>query len=476
MAGAISGLVVAVWLKKALAAGLPADVPQFRALSLDLRVVLFTLSLAVVTGLVFGVLPALSVWRTDPNRWLKEGSHGASPGAEHRRVRVALVVLQVSTSLMLLVGAGLLLRSFDRLLNTNPGFRPDRVMTGSIDLPETAYTRFEQGLAFYRSLIGRLRQTPGVIAAGGSTDLPLLGQWTHVFTPEGYKATPGGGLNHCNHSVIYGEYLQAMGIPLLRGRYFTDEDRPDSTHAVIVSEALAKKYWRGQDPIGKRLKWGPPEAPDVWMTVVGVVGDVKQGRLDTATAPHTYESYTQLAQLMSLRVAVRGQGDPSGLAAGLRAAVSSVDKQIAIGRPSTMEQVINRSTAARRFNLVLLGGFAAIALALAALGIYGLVAYAVTRRTHEVGVRMALGARSSDVVYLMLREGMPPVALGIGLGIAGAFALTRVLQASLYEVDPADSRTFALALLVLGATALAATYVPARRATRIEPVTALRHE
>ncbi len=267
-----------------------------------------------------------------------------------------------------------------------------------------------------------------------------------------------------------------MGIPLLRGRYFTEHDQPNTAHVLIVSEALAKKYWPGQDPIGKRLKWGPPEAPDMWMTVVGVAGDVKQGSLDVATVPHTYESYVQLGALMSLRIAVRTERDAASLAGDLRAVVSSLDRRLALGRVRTMEQVISRSTATRRFNLFLLGSFAALALALASIGIYGMLAYSVTCRTHEIGVRMALGARAADVVVMVMGQGLRISAVGIVLGVAGALALTRFLQDLLYEVKPVDPATFAGVLLLLGGVVLAASYLPARRATRIEPISALRHE
>jgi putative ABC transport system permease protein len=470
------GLTAAFWIKETLVAGMPSDIPQFRAIELDLPVLLFTFFLTAATGIAFGALPALSASRADLNHALKESGHSGSQGPEHRRMRAAFVAVEIALSVVLLAGAGLLLRSFLRVLDTNPGFRPEHVLTASIDLPPTGYRQESQALAFYRQLMERLRQMPGAAAVGGSTDLPLLGGWTHIFTPEGYNPPPGAGLNVCNHSLIYGDYLQAMGIPLLRGRHFTERDRPDTTSVLIVSEALAKKYWPGQDPIGKRLKWGAPEAPDRWLTVVGVAGDVKQGPLDAATVPHSYESYVQLGRLISLRIAVRAVGDPSGLATDLRTAVWSLDRRLALGRVRTMEQVISRSTATRRFSLYLLGSFAALALVLASLGIYGLLAYSVARRTHEIGMRMALGARGADVVRLVLVQGLPVVSSGIVLGTAGALGLTGFLQKLSYEVKPTDPATFAGVLLLLCVVALAACCMPAWRATRIQPATALRHE
>jgi putative ABC transport system permease protein len=279
-----------------------------------------------------------------------------------------------------------------------------------------------------------------------------------------------------NHSIIYGDYLQTLGVPLLHGRYFTEQDGPKSTHVLIVSESLAKKYWPGQDALGKRLKWGPRESNDPWLTIVGIVGDVKQGAIDAATVPHTYEPYAQLGSSISLRVAVRGEGDPANLAANLRAAVWGLDRQLALGSVRTMSEVINRSTASRRFNLALLGSFAALALVLAAIGIYGVLAFSVARRTHEIGVRMALGARRGDVVRLVLGQGLRVTGIGIAVGVVGAFGLTRFLHSLLYEVRPTDPPTFLAVLVLLGAVALAASYIPALRATRVDPMVALRYE
>jgi predicted permease len=476
VAGGGLGLFLSVWFKNALAAGLPSTVPNTHPIDLDLRVLLFTFGLVVITGLVFGILPAFSGSRTDPIESLKEGGRGSSQGAEHYRLRSTLVVVEVALSMMLLVGAGLLLRSFHRVLDTKPGFEPVHVLTAGINLPGSQYSQPAMVYSFYRQLLERLRQTPGVKAAGTSTDVPLLAGWNHVFTAEGYSPPPGAGFNLCYHSVISGDYLQAMGIPLLRGRYFNEEDRSDTTHVLIISDALAKHYWPGQDPIGKRLKWGPPESHSPWLTVIGVAGDVKQGPLEIATLPHTYEPYAQLGAIQSLKVVLRSEGNPEAMAAGLRTAVWGLDRQIAVDKIRTMDQVISRSTAARRFNLFLLGAFAGLALLLAAIGIYGVLAFSVSRRTHEIGIRMALGARPSNVVRMIFGEGTRVVGLGMLLGIAGALSLGRFLQKMLFEVRPADPLTFAGVVVALGLVAWAASYIPARRATRIEPVAALRHE
>jgi len=476
LAGGGLGLALAVWFKDALVARIPSNIPQFHAIELDWTVLLFSFVLVTLAGLTFGALPALWASKTDFGTSLQESGRGNSQGPDHRRLRATFVIVEVALSLMLLVGAGLLVRSFQRVLSTNPGFRPEHVLTASIDLPPDEYAQDERVTSFYKQLMDKLRQTPGIAAAGGSTDLPLLGGWTHAFTVEGYQPPPGPALSLCNHSVIYGDYLQTMGIPLLRGRYFTEQDGPKSTHVLIVSESLAKKYWLGQDPLGKRLKWGPPESTDPWLTVVGVVGDVKQGSLETATDAHTYEPYVQLGAPLSLRVAVRGLGDAGALAADIRVATWSLDRQLALGSIRTMDQVISRSTEGRRFALSLVGSFAALALLLAAIGIYAVLAYSVTRRTHELGLRMALGARRGDVFRMVLGEGLRVMAIGIIFGVAGALGLTRFLQSLLYEVQPTDPPTFVAVLLLLASVSVTASYLPARRAMCVDPMVALRYE
>jgi predicted permease len=474
-AGGGLGLILSVWFKNALAAGLPASVPKAHPIELDVRVLLFTMGLALTTGLVFGILPAFSATRTDPKDALKEGGRG-SEGVGHQRLRAILVATEVALSMILLVGAGLLLRSFERVLETKPGFEPTRVLTAQINLPEAQYPKEEMVYAFYRRLLERLRQTPGVKAAGTSTDMPLLGQWDHVFTPEGYTPPPGAKYNVCYHSVISGDYLQTMGIPLLRGRYFNEQDGKESTHVLIVSDALAKRFWPNQDPIGKRLHWGPPESHDPWLTVVGVVGDVKQGPLEAATASHTYEYYAQLGAIQNMVIAVRSEDNPLSLAAGVRAAVWGLDRQIAVDKIRTMDQVIGKSTATRRFNLFLIGAFAALALLLAAIGIYGVLAFSVSKRAHEIGIRMALGARSRDVARMVIGQGMRVVGIGIFAGALGALLLGRFLQSMLFEIRAIDPLTFVAVVIALGVAAWAASYLPARRAMRVDPMVALRYE
>lgn len=477
LAGAGLGLLLAFAILRGMVGWMPANIPRVNAIGINSTVLAFTLVLVLLTGLVFGVEPALASWRTDLQSTLKEGGRSAQQGLRHRRLRSALVVGEVALSLVLLVGAGLLLRSFERVLATEAGFQPDHVLTASLSLPETQYKQPQQIRAFYRELMARLEQLPGVMTVGASTDLPLQAGWNHIFSPEGGQPPPGAGLNLCWHSVILGDYLQTMRVPLLRGRYFNQQDTPTSTPVLIVSESLAKRYWPNQDPIGKRLKWGPPESNDPWLTIVGVVGDVKQGPLDAPTVQHTYEPYAQdIVPASALNVAMRAAGDPASLAASLRVAVWGLDRQLAVAQVRTMDEVISESVAPRRFNLYLLAAFAALAAVLAAIGIYGVISYSVAQRTHEIGIRVALGARRGDLLRQVVGQGLLLMAAGVVIGVLGALALTRFLANLLYEIKPIDPATFIAVSLLLATVALLASYIPARRATKVDPMVALRYE
>ena len=477
LAGAGSGLLLAYAILRGMVGWMPANIPRVNAVGMNSSVLAFTLALAFLTGLIFGVAPALAASRPDLQSALKEGGRSAQQGPQRQRLRAALITAEAALSLVLLVGAGLLLRSFEHVLATEPGFQPEHVLTASLSLPEAQYKQPQQIRAFYHELMVRLRRLPGVMTVGGSTDLPLQAGWNHIFTPEGSQPSPGAGLNLCWHSVILGDYLRTMGVPLLRGRYFNDRDTPTSAPVLIVSESLAKRYWPNQDPIGKRLKWGPPESTDPWLTIVGVVGDVKQGPLDVPTVQHTYEPYAQdLVPASTLNVAVRAAGDPASLAASLRAAVLGLDRQLAVAQVRTMDEIISESTAQRRFSLYLLAAFAALAVVLAAIGIYGVISYSVAQRTHEIGIRVALGARRGDLLRQVAAQGLLLMGAGVGIGVLGALALTPFLASFLYEVRPTDPVTFISVSGILTAVGLLASYLPARRATKVDPMVALRYE
>lgn len=477
LAGAGLGLILALEIMPGLVAWMPANIPQVHPIGLNLSVLIFAMALAPLTCLIFGVAPVVAAARSDLNSTLKEGGRSAQQGRRHDGLRSALVVAEVALSLVLLVGAGLLVRSFERVLTTSPGFEPSHLLTASLSLPETEYKQEQQIRGFYRELLSRLENVPGVKSVGASTDLPLEAGWNHIFTPEGNQAPAGGGLNLSWHSVVLGNYLQTIGVPLVRGRYFNSQDTPNSTHVLIVSESLARRYWPNRDPIGKRLKWGPPESKDAWLTIVGVVGDVKQGALDAPTIQHTYESYEQHnIPGNAMNVAVRAAANPAGLASALRAAVWGLDRQLAVAQIRTMDELIGESTAPRRFNLYLVAAFAGLALALAAIGIYGVISYSVAQRTHEFGIRIALGAERGDVLGHVVGQGAILMGLGILIGIIGALGLSRLMANMLYGVKPTDPATLIAVSLILTAVALLACYIPARRATKIAPMVALRHE
>jgi putative ABC transport system permease protein len=475
--GAALGLLLAVWATKALVPLIPADVPRVHDIALNLPVLVFTVLLTLTTSLIFGLFPAIAASRTRLIGALKEGGYSAVQGLQHHCMRALIVTAEIALSLVLLVGAGLLVRSFQRVLETRTGVQSEHILTASLDLPSVQYSQDQQVRSFYRELMSRLEHSPGVEMAGASTDLPLEGGWIEIFTPEGYQPPPGAGLNTCYNSEILGNYLQTLGVPLIRGRYFNDQDRLDSLPVLLVSESLAKRYWPGQDPIGKRLKQGPPESSDPWLTIVGVVGDVKQNSLDTATAPHTYRPYSQYeTPARSLNLAIRAIGAPATLASELSTAIWNLDPELAVAETRTLDQIIHKSTAGRRFNLFLLAVFASLALLLASVGIYGVIAYAVIRRTHEIGIRLALGAHRRDVLRLIVFQGLRLIALGVAIGTLASLALTRLLTSLLYQVQPSDPVAFVCGIGLLVAIAILASYIPARRVAKVDPMVALRYE
>ena len=483
LAGGALGALFAAFATDFIVRLVPGNVPRLQQAEVNPQVLLFALGVSLAAGMVFGLAPVFLALRTRLNENLKEGGRGGSFGRQHRRLRSAFVVAEISLALVLLFAAGLLVRSFQKLMETNPGFAPDHVITASISLPPSQYAQPSQLRSFQNSLLERMQHIPGARTAGIASDLPLESSWVRIFTAEGYNPPPGAAMNVDSHTVVAGDYFRALGVPLLRGRFFQPSDGANSPKVLIVSDSLARKYWPNQDPVGKRLKWGPPQSDSPWLTVVGVVGDVKQQSLDKATLPHTYEPYSQLADELivqgitrTYRLAVRTSGDPASAAASLKAAVWGLDRQLAVTRTRTMEQVLSESSAPRRFNMILVLLFAATALLLAAIGIYGVIAYSVQQRTHEIGIRMTLGARRADVLRMVLRWGFLLAGVGAAIGVAGALAAGRVLRGFLFGIQPSDPLTFVAVVGALALIALLATYIPARRATRVDPMVALRYE
>ncbi len=486
-AAAVIGGMLGWWSTAALAGFVPSRFAILARGAVNLRVLLFGTAAAVLSAVAIGIVPGLAAGRGDQTEAL--GERGAiGGGVRHRRLRSALVVAEIALALVLLVGAGLLIRSFRDLLNTAAGFRPEGAVAGSVALPEADYPDAARERRFFEVLLDRLRGDPDALLVGAGSSLPLNGRRNErVFTPEDYTPPPNAGLNIASMTSTSGDYLQAIGATLLKGRYFTPHDNATGEGVAIVTEALARRYWRGRDPIGKRLKWGIAESPDPWLTVVGVVADVKDA-LDAPASLQVFVPNEQVEmsipeylrrdyvrqQLRSMFVVVRGRAAAETLAATLRGAVRSLDSRLAVASLQPLARTLSDSAAPQRFNMLLMAGFAAIALLLAAIGIYGMVAYAVAQRTHEIGIRLAVGASASDVVSMIVREGATLALAGLALGTAAAAALAPTLRALLFGVRPLDPATFAAVAALLMAVALLATYLPARRATRLDPLAALR--
>jgi predicted permease len=473
--GGAVGVALANIGTKALITLVPSNIPRLDEARPDSSALLFALLISVASGIAFGVAPALLSLRASLHDNLKEGGRSGGLGKSHQILRSSFVVTQTALALMLLAGTGLLLRSFQRVLEVDPGFKPDHVITGLVSLPPTEYTGKEQSINFFTEVVARLQRIPGAQYAGASTDLPMMSGWRRIFTPEGYQAPPGAGANIDAHSAILGDYFQAMGIPLLRGRLFTAEDSRNASPVVIISDSIAKRYFNGKDPIGRRLKWGPEQSDSLWLTIVGVVGEVKHGALDRETMQHSYTPVTA-GGFNTLNLAVRTAVEPAGVASALQAAVWSLDRRLPITQLKTMDQVIDESKAPRRFTMILMLVFAGSALLLASVGLYGVMAYSVSQRTREIGVRIALGAERNDILRMVLRTGLSLTLIGIAIGTVGSFFVSRLLTEFLFGVRPSDVITYVGVVITLGAVALMACYFPARRATKVDPIIALRSE
>ncbi len=440
---------------------------------LDWRVLGFTLAAALLTTLLTGLAPALQSMRPRLVSALKEGGQKGATGSG-RSARGYLVVAEVSIALVLAAGAGLTVRSFLRLQKVDPGFDPNNTLTLRVSLPREGYKEDVKQRAFFEraeQLVGGL---PGVEAVGSTTRLPLKGyRWTGDMTIEGRP--PEDYVREVRHKEITPDYFRAIGLPLLRGRSFNNSDIEQGQPTIIVNDALARRYFPGEDPIGKHLKFTKPEQEGAWETIIGVVGDEKQDSLSAEVRPEVYQSHLQSAQ-DEMTLVVRASGDPRALAGAVREQIRALDPSLPVYDVKTMRDVFYESLARERFVMLLLGLFAALALALAAVGIYGVVSYSTARRTHEIGLRMALGAQAGDVLRLVIGQGLLPVLAGVGLGLLAALGLTRLMASLLYGVSASDPLTFAAVALLLTAVSLLACYIPARRATRFDPLIALRYE
>jgi putative ABC transport system permease protein len=478
--GGALGLGLAVWSKTLLLKQLPAGIALPRVVPLDSSVLLFTLLTTLITAILFGLAPAFHATRSGLWSNVQEGGRSGTSGKARHRVQDAFVVAEFGLALLLLVGAGLLLRSFSKLLTVDPGFQAENVLGMTVPLPAQAYPSADSVRNYYQQAILQVSQTPGVISAAAANDLPLNGNELDAVQIEAQeKTTPA-----VRQTWVFGEYLQAIGVPLIRGRLFSAEDRRGSQPVMIVSQSLAQKLWPNQDPIGKRILRGDPKSP--WRTVVGVVGDVPDADLASLPLPHCYSPFLQEADdfiadsvgggLRSLRLAVRTRGNPAGIASSVTQKLHQLDPAIAVSDVRTMQTDIKNSIAPQRFNATLVGIYAGVALLLALVGIYGVLAYMVMQQTHEIGIRMALGAQKHDILKLVVRRGMQLVAVGAVAGLLGSWGVTRLMGSLLYGVAPSDPLTFAAVTAVLVVTALMACYIPALRAAKVDPMVALRYE
>ena len=474
-AGGFGGLLLAWWALNMLTAVVAEKLPiqRLEAVGIDGGVLAFTIIVSMASGVIFGIIPALTASGSALSDALKEGGRSAST-ARGNRTRAAFVVTEVALALVLLAGAGLLIRSFTHLLNTHPGFEAERTVTMDVSLPGTRYGPEGSRIEFFRRLLDRASVLPGVEAAGAVSYLPLAGLGAATrYEVVGEPPSPKGEEPVCDVRVATNGYFRALGIPLVTGRWFNEGDPNEAKNRVIINEAMARRHWPGEDPIGKRIKvsWNDIREDEI----IGVVGDVRHAGLETAPRAMNYWPYARFPT-NTMTLTVRAVGDPTSIVSSLVSIVREQDPLLAVADIRTMEQVISDSLAERRLTMLMLTIFASAALVLAAVGIYGVIAYTVTQRTQEIGIRMALGAGQGDVLRMVVGQAIMLTLAGIAIGAAGALMLTRLMRDLLFLVGPADPVTFAAVAGLLAAVAVVASYVPGRRAARVDPVVALRTE
>ena len=474
--GGTIGIVLASWGNSLLVSLIPTDVPRIQEVGIDLRILGFGLGISFITGIVFGLVPALQSSKVDLNESLKEGSRGVTSGSRQNRIRSALVVSEVSLAVVLLIGATLLTRSFIRLLDTNPGFDAANVLKLEVNLPTVPPSRYaneSEQVAFFQQLLDRVGTVPGVESVAGVVSLPLSGAWESTdIIIEGRETGDTATRPEADYNTITPDYFKVLRIPLQKGRQFTAQDVKDAPRVIIINDVLAQRLWPNEEVLGKRLRVGfETESREI----VGVVATTKQANLIAEPRPTMYMPYAQVP-IGGLTLVIRTKGDPLLLAPVIREHVRLQDRDIPVSRIGTMEQVLSSSVAQQRFTMLLMGLFAGLALILALVGIYAVMSYLVTQRSHEIGIRLALGAGMNDVLQLMLKTGLSLTLAGIAIGLGAAWGLTRFMSTLLFGVTATDALTFAGVPLLLTVVALIACYVPARRATKVDPLVALRYE
>jgi len=472
----VLGSLLAYWSFNFLQGLVPQEMTLATPLSLDTRILAFTLLISVVTGIIFGLVPALQAANIDLNEALKQSSTRTTSTG---RLRSAMIVFEVALSLVLLVGAGLLIQTLFQLFRQYSVLEPEKVLTMRTILPRDKYRQLPQRDNFYQQVLQRVEHLPGVVSAGYTTSVPLAWKGgTSGFYPEGVTTPIPGMAYDSNHRQVSVNYLQTMNVPLRAGRYFQTSDNAQSLKVAIINETMARQYWPGENALGHRFKLGDPDDNVPWIQIVGIVGDVRQMGLDEPVKAEMYFPYQQDQTIWYIPrdLVIRTNGDTSNLVGSVRQVIREVDPDQPVSDVATMAEVLGTEAAQRRMGMIMLVGFAGLALLLASLGIYGVLAYFVTQHTSEIGVRQALGATPSNILFLVLKKGMGLTLLGIAIGLMGAFALTRLMSSLLFGVKAADPLTFVTVPLLLGLVALLACLIPARRATRIDPLVALRYE
>lgn len=481
--GGAGGILLAWWTLSILVNSIPASIPRTNPIELDGTVLAFAAAVSLLTGIVFGIAPALSASRVSVTAGLNETGRGSTAGRQSNGLRRVLATAEMALALIVVAGAALLVKSFIAVRATDPGFRAERAMKMLVPLTETRYPTSAEVLAFDHELLGKICGLPGVTHCGAGSDLPLGGSdWNQVILPEGIAPSSQAKMPVASHTFVMGDYFQALGIALKQGRLLDAHDRAGAPYVIVINEKMARTFWPHQNAVGKRMKFGGMGPDTPWHEVVGVMSNAKLQSLDREPGPQFWETIDQARPRdvagigRYLNFVARTSGNPESLAARFQIAVHSIDKTLPVSALGTMEAEVARSTEPRRFNTYLMGLFAAIALLLAAIGIYGVIAYSVSMKTQEIGIRMALGAARPDVFRLVIREALIIACAGITVGLIGALALTRLISALLYDVKPWDPLTFAVVSVFLATVATAATCFPAFRATRVDPLVALRWE
>jgi putative ABC transport system permease protein len=454
----------------------PEEMALAASLKLDLRILVFAIAISIVTGIIFGLVPALQSANFDLNDALKQSNGRVTSTG---RLRSSMIVFEVALSIVLLVGAGLLIQTLFQLFRQYSMLEPEKVLTMRTILPREKYKEPEKRDNFYQQVLQRVEHLPGVVAAGYSTSVPLAWKGgTSGFYPEGLQSPIPGMAYDSNHRQVTTNYLKAMNIPLRQGRYFESSDNAQSVPVAIINETMARQYWPGENVLGRRFKLGDPQEDTPWMEIVGVVADVRQMGLDEPVKAEMYLPYQQIDNIWYIPrdLAIRTNGDTSSLVGSVRQIIREVDPDQPVSNVATMAEMLGTEAAQRRMGMIMLAGFAALALLLASLGIYGVLAYFVTQHTNEIGVRQALGATPRNILFLVLRKGMGLTLVGVAIGLGASFALTRLMSSLLFGVTAADPLTFATVPLLLVVVALLACYIPARRATKVDPLVALRYE